>query len=73
MADRQPCWAERAIAVRDAARRHLEGCGFVVQRKTLRDPIPEWSVSQFNGWFSNEQLIQLAKEYGFDPEAVKHG
>lgn len=67
----QGCWAERSIAIRDAARRHLEGCSFVVQRKSLNDLVPSWSVSHFSGWFSTEQLIQLAVEYGFKPEAVQ--
>lgn len=66
------CWPERNIAIRNAARAYLtETCGFVVQRKSIADLVPEWSVSQFSGWFSNKELIQLATEYGFRPEAVK--
>ena len=65
-----PSWVETYMARVIAAREHLTAQGIVVQRADGRSGIAAYHVSGFNGLFSNEQLIECAEQYGFDPQAV---
>jgi hypothetical protein len=69
----QACWAEQSVARRTAAIEHLKACGFFVQRHHRDDPVPTWRVSQFDGWHTAAELIELAVEYGFDIEGFERG
>jgi hypothetical protein len=68
--DRQPCWAERFIAVRQAATVYLAARGISAKQTSL-DPnvVPEWMVPGV-GVLDHGELIELAKSRGFDPEGV---
>jgi hypothetical protein len=68
-ASAQPCWPERHIARRNAAKHHLEACGFWVGRA---DPDPaataltKWQVSGVAGHFVDGELVAFARQYGFE-------
>jgi hypothetical protein len=59
-------WAEQSVARRYAAIEHLQQCGFFVHRHTSDIPVPTWRVSMIEGWHTAAELIDLAREYGFE-------
>jgi hypothetical protein len=63
-------WAEAFIARRDAARRFLAAQGLAPQLLTPPDArassLTAWTVPPLRAPVGDTELIELAREYGFD-------
>jgi hypothetical protein len=63
-----PCSTEIRLARRNSARAWLERRGLTVQRCDSDIPVPSWIVSAYASPLVEQQLLDLAIAYGFDPD-----